>query len=142
LVSPDSQIDLDPQFQAQVMRYHQLLVGGRWLVVMLWWLVLGLPSLWIMRSPLSLLFEHFTWSGLYYSFYFHPLAAIGFSSSIGLTTAVLVWQSRNILVGFALPYRKGLERKVYRIHQQGKSHPLWSWVVEGQGNGKGIGNSQ
>ena len=116
------------------MRYHRLLVGGRWLVVSLWWLVLGLPSLWKMRSPLSLLFDHFTWSGLYYSFYFNPLEAIAFSSSIGLTTAVLVWQSRNILLGFPQSYQKGLERKVFRIRQQGKSHPLWRWVVEGERN--------
>lgn len=114
------------------MRYHRLLVGGRWFVVSLWWLVFGLPSLWAMRSPLLLLLDHFTWSGLYYSLYFHPLAAIGFSSSIGLTTAVLVWQSRNILVGFPRPYQKGLERKVFHIRQQGEHHPLWQWVVAGQ----------
>ncbi|MDJ1173756.1 hypothetical protein [Roseofilum capinflatum] len=134
MTSPDTQIELDPQFQAQVLRYHRLLVGGRWFVVVLWWLVLGFPSLWVMRSPLSLLFDHFTWSGLYYSLYFHPLAAIGFSSSMGLTTAVLVWQSRNILVGFPHPYQKGLERKVCRIRQQGESHPLWHWVIAGQRN--------
>ncbi len=124
-----SSLERDPQFQEQVRRYHTLLVKGRWLVVTGWWLILGIPSVWQLRSPLLLLLNHFTWSGLYYSLYFRPLQAIGLSSSIGLTTAVLVWQSRNILFGWPPRYQQSLERKVYRIRQQGPSHPLWPWVM-------------
>ncbi|MDJ1184083.1 hypothetical protein [Roseofilum casamattae] len=129
-ISPNSPTsESDPEFERQLLRYHQLLVCGRWVTAGVWWLVVGLPSLWNLRSPMLLLLDHFTWSGLYYGLYFRPLSAIGISSSIGLIAAILVWHSRNILFGWPPSYQKFLESKVYRIRQQGKSHPLWSWIA-------------
>jgi len=47
-----------------------------------------------------------------------------------VTTSVLVWQSRNILWGLPLAEQEKLKKQVYRIRQQGSSHPLWKWVCQ------------
>lgn len=118
----------DPIFQAQVQRLHQLTVYGRWLVVGLLWLSVGALSLWSLRSEIALLQEYFTWVAVRYALIYNRLAAIGLGLCIGMTTAVLFWQSRNILLGRSLPEQRRLEQQVRRIRQQGSSHPLWKWV--------------
>lgn len=115
-------------FKVQVQRLHQIAVGGRWLAIGLLWLTVGSLSIWSLRHEISLWQEYFTWVAVRYGMHHNPLPAFGLSLCIGMTTAVLVWQSRNILLGISPQYRKRLELSVCRIRQQGASHPLWKWV--------------
>lgn len=127
---PPFSSDLDPNFKVQVQRLHQLTVYGRWLLVILFWVSLAPISLWGWRYEISLLREHFTWAALRYSIIFNPLPAFGFGTCIAMMTAILVWQSRNILLGISRHEQQRLEQKVRRINQQGASHPLWKWVFK------------
>ena len=124
------QPDLDPTFKAQVQRLHQLTVYGRWLVVVILWITLGSLSLWGWRYELSLLRSHFTWSAVRYGIIFNPWPALGLGLCVSMTTAILVWQSRNILFGLPHEEQQHLEQQVRRIAQQGVSHPLWKWVFK------------
>ncbi|MEB3210238.1 MAG: hypothetical protein VKL39_02740, partial [Leptolyngbyaceae bacterium] len=47
-----------------------------------------------------------------------------------LTLGVLLWQSRNILLGLSDHDVKHLEQRLMHIRKQGKSHPLWSSVCD------------
>nr|WP_199329561.1 hypothetical protein [Coleofasciculus sp. FACHB-1120] len=105
-------------------------VYGRWLVAGLLWITIGPLSLWGLRYPISLLKEYFTWAAVRYGLYYNPLPALGLALCIGMTASVLVWQSRNILLGIPSRERHRLEQQVYRIRQQGQSHPLWKWVCQ------------
>lgn len=117
-------------FQQEVQRLYQLTLYGRWLVVGLLWASLGLISLWSLRSEIALWFDYFTWTAVRYSLAYNRLPAIGLSLCIGATLAVLLWQSRNMLWGIP-PYQvKQLENQVWKIRQQGSSHPLWKWVCQ------------
>ena len=120
--------ELDATFKAQVKRLHQLTVYGRWLVVTFLWLTVAPLSMWGWRYEISLLRSHFTWSAVRYGIVFNRLPFLGFSLCIGVTAAVLVWHSRNILWGLPPDEKKRLEQQVHRICQQGRSHPLWKWV--------------
>ncbi len=128
----NSEPNQDPIFTAQVERLHRLTVYGRWALVSLIWLFVGLPSLWALRADISLMLAKFTWASLRYtlSLYYSPLPTMGLFFCIGITTSVLVWQSRNILFGMPAQERNRLERQVLRIRQQGKSHPLWKWICQ------------
>jgi hypothetical protein len=120
----------DPTFIAQVQRLHRITVYGRWALVGVTWLIVGLPSLWGLRSDIELMLAEFTWASLRYtlSLYYSPLPTIGLIFCISITTAVLVWQSRNILFGMPAEEKNRLEQKLLRIRQQGPSHPLWKWL--------------
>ncbi|MEW6493659.1 MAG: hypothetical protein AB1589_14295 [Cyanobacteriota bacterium] len=122
--------DLDPNFKVQVQRLHQLTVYFRWLFVALLWVSLAPISLWGWRYEISLLREHFTWAALRYSIIFNPLPAFGFGVCVAMMAAILVWQSRNILLGIPQQEQQHLEQQVRRISQQGVSHPLWKWVFK------------
>lgn len=120
----------DAIFKAQVQRLHHLTVAGRWLVVGLLWLTVGSISLWSLRSEIDLLRSHFTWAAVRYSIYYNQVPAFGLGFCVATTTAVLVGQSRNILLGMPPQYQKRLETGVCRIRQQGPTHPLWKWVCQ------------
>jgi hypothetical protein len=125
----DSSVDnSDAYFIQQVARLHQLTVYGRWLFAVCLWLLIAPICLWDLRAEISLWQQYFTWSAVRYGLFFHPFATLGLAFCIGMTVSVLVWQSRNILVGLPQPEKQRLERQVYRIRQQGPSHPLWKWV--------------
>ncbi len=121
---------LDPTFKQQVQRLHYLTVYGRWLFVTLLWSSIGSLSLWGLRSEIALWRQYFTWAAVRYGLYYNPLPTFGLAFCIGMTVAVLVWQSRNILLGLPRPEQRRLEEQVYRIRQQGSSHPLWKWVCQ------------
>ena len=121
--------NLDPTLKNQVQRLHELTVYARWLFVGILWITLGSLSLWGWRYELSLLRSQFTWAALTYGIAYNRLPAMGLGICIGMTTAVLVWQSRNILLGIPPTEQKRLEQQVSRISQQGASHPLWKWVI-------------
>jgi len=122
----------DSTFATQVEKLHRLTVYGRWALVSVIWLFVGLPSLWALRSDIGLMLAKFTWASLRYtlSLYYSPLPTMGLFLCIGMTTSVLVWQSRNILFGMPAAERNRLEKQVLRIRQQGESHPLWKWICK------------
>lgn len=124
--------ELDPTFKTQIQRLYQLTVYGRWLFVGILWVTLAPLSMWNWRYEFSLLRAYFTWSAVRYSIFYNPLPAIGLAICIGMTAAVLVWQSRNLLLGIPALEQRRLEQQVRRIGQQGPSHPLWKWVCKSQ----------
>ncbi|MDZ8224557.1 hypothetical protein [Nostoc sp. ChiVER01] len=118
----------DPSFSQQVQRLHQLTIYGRWLFVGFLWLTIAPVSLWGLRTEIYLWQQYFTWVAVRYGLFYHPLSTFGLTFCIGMTAAVLVWQSRNILFGLPEQEKQRLEKQVYRIRQQGPTHPLWKWV--------------
>lgn len=122
--------NLDPTFKQQVQRLHQLTVYGRWSVVGLLWISVAPLSLWALRSEITLWLQYFTWVAVRYGLYYNPLPTFALALCIGMTVSVLVWQSRNILLGLPRPEQRRLEQQVSRIRQQGPSHPLWKWVCQ------------
>lgn len=130
--SPEENTSLDPTFKQEVERLHLLSVYGRWLMISIVWLTVGLLSLWLLRSVISLLMENFTWAAVRYGVIYNPSPALGLALCLGMTIAVLVWQSRNILFGRPRREQYRLEQQVLRIRKQGPSHPLWHWVCQKQ----------
>ena len=121
---------LDPIFKQQVQKLHYLTVYGRWLVVALLWLTIGSLSLWSLRSEIALWQQYFTWVAVRYGLFYNPLPTFGLALCIGMTVSVLVWQSRNILLGLPQQEQQRLEQQVHKIRQQGPSHPLWKRVCQ------------
>jgi hypothetical protein len=123
-------VELDPTFKQQVQKLHQLIIYGRWLVVGCLWLSIGFLSLWGLRSEIALWQQYFTWVALQYGLYYNPLPTFGLAVCIGMTISVIVWQSRNMLLGLPPRQQKRLEQQVQQIRQQGTSHPLWKWICQ------------
>jgi hypothetical protein len=128
--SGEPQTETDPVLETHLIRLHQLTVYGRWFVVGLFWLLLAPPSLWVFRSEFRLWQDSFTWTAVRFAIAYHPIAAIALSFCIGLTLSVLIWQSRIILFGLSEQQRQYLQKQLFRIKQQGNSHPLWGWVFQ------------
>ncbi|PPS39638.1 hypothetical protein [Chroococcidiopsis sp. TS-821] len=123
-----SEIYRDTTFKQQVEKLHQLTVCGRWLFVGILWLTVGSLSLWGLRGEIALWRQYFTWVAVRYGLYYNPIPTLGLAICIGMTLGVLLWQSRNILLGIPAQEKRRLEQQVNRIRQQGASHPLWKWV--------------
>lgn len=121
---------VDPIFQQQVKRLYRLTVYGRWIFVGLLWVSVGSLSFWGLRSDITLLRQHFTWVGLRYAWMYNLWPRLGIAICVGITAAVLVWQSRNLLLGMPQEEQRRLEQQVFRIRHQGPSHPLWKWVCQ------------
>jgi hypothetical protein len=121
-MSPES------DFTEAVKKLHQLTVYGRWSVVGLCWLTLGARGIWGLRNDIPLWFDYFTWSALRYALAYHPVSTLCLAICIAMTCSVLVWQSRNVLIGLPARERYRLEQKVQKIQTAGKSHPLWKWI--------------
>lgn len=117
------------EFPKQVQRLHQLMVYSRWLLVIFSWLVVTPVVLWQVQDEIALMQSYFTVAALRYALLFNPGCAIALTWCLGITTAVLLWQSSNILFGFSNRYCRHLERQVRRIRKRGKSHLLWRWVI-------------
>ena len=129
--SPSTDVNMassDPAFAQQVQKLHNLTIYGRWLFVSCLWLTIAPFSLWKLRKEILLWRQYFTWVAVRYALYHHPLATLGLASCIGMTAAVLIWHSRNIIFGIPSSELKQLEKKVWQIRQQGESHPLWKWI--------------
>jgi hypothetical protein len=120
--------ELDPAFQAALQRLHQLTVLGRWAVVLGLWLTIGVASLWGLRNNLALWQDYFTWAAVRSALLYRRWSAMGLIVCISMTLSVLLWQSRNILWGLPQIEQQRLRESLLKIHQQGASHPLWSWV--------------
>ncbi len=120
----------DPEFQYELEQLHKLSMHGRWVAVRLMWLFVAPLSLWLMRNDIYLMHDHFTWASLRYSLAFHPMASLGLILCLGLTTSVLLSQSRTVLLGLSNHDLKYLEKRLSRIRKQGKSHPLWNVICD------------
>jgi hypothetical protein len=120
----------DPLFIQQVHKLHRLTVYGRWLFSICSWLVISPFCLWDFRGEISLLLQYFTWVALRYALISHPFSTLGLSFCVAVTTSVLIWQSRNILLGLPLAEKQRLEKQVLHIRQQGSTHPLWKWISQ------------
>ncbi len=124
----DLEASLDPQLVNQMQKLHQLTVYGRWFFVIFLWLSIAPWSLWKLRAEIALGQDYFTWVLVRYTIVYNrlPIFALGFC--VAMTTAVLVWQSRNILFGLPKTEKQRLLQQVIKISQQGKSHPLWKFI--------------
>jgi hypothetical protein len=120
----------DASFRQQVQKLHQLTVYGRWLFVGCVWLTLAPVSLWYLRGELVLWRQYFTWVAVRYGLFYNPLPTLGLAFCMGVTVSTLVWQSRNILWGLPQHEQQRLEKQVFRIRQQGPTHPLWKWICQ------------
>jgi hypothetical protein len=124
------EIELDPIFKNQIDNLYHLNVYGRWLVILTLWLTVGVYSLWGLRYPISLIQEDFTWAAVKYGLIAEPIPALGLYLCVGMLTATLVWQSRNIIWGIHKKEQQRLIQQVGNIRKQGSSHPLWKFVVK------------
>ncbi|MEO6860880.1 MAG: hypothetical protein ABI180_04980 [Microcoleus sp.] len=122
--------EIDHNFQIEVQRLHKLTVYGRWLTVIFLWISVGSLSIWGLRDEIALWLENFTWAAVRYGLYFHRWPTLGLGLCLGMTLAVLTWQSRNRLRGLPQQEKQRLEQQVRRIRQQGPSHFLWKWVCK------------
>jgi hypothetical protein len=120
----------DSELQQQVEKLHRLTVYGRWLLVLGCWLLIGLASLWAFRNDIALIRQYFTWTALRYALAFNYWPSIGLAFCLAITGAVLVWQSRNIILGISPREKLRLEQQVRKIQAKGPRHPLWRWVVK------------
>ncbi|BCL36435.1 hypothetical protein [Nostoc sp. MS1] len=118
----------DPSLTQQVEKLHQLTVYGRWCFVGCLWLTVAPICLWNLRTEIALWQQYFTWVAVRYGLSAHLLSTMGLAFCIGMTAAVLVWQSRNILLGLPKQEQQRLEQQVFKIRQQGPTHPLWKWI--------------
>ncbi|MGF1516029.1 MAG: hypothetical protein ACFB5Z_20350 [Elainellaceae cyanobacterium] len=117
-----------PEFWRQLLRLHELIVWARWLIVGGCCLLIGLPSLWMLRTEVQMLQQYFTWPALRYALAFNPVPTMGLFICVALVFSTLFWQSRNIVLGLSLRETKRLERQLQQINQQGPSHPLWRFL--------------
>jgi hypothetical protein len=127
---PLSSVELDPIFKQQVQKLYNLILYGRWLVVAFLWLSVGSLSLWGLRSEIALWLQYFTWVAVRFALYYNPLPTIGLTVCLVMTISVIVWQSRNILIGLPPEEQRRLEQQVQKIRQQGATHPLWKWICQ------------
>ena len=127
---PLSSVELDPIFKQQVQKLYNLILYGRWLVVAFLWLSVGSLSLWGLRSEIALWLQYFTWVAVKFALYYNPLPTIGLTVCVVMTISVIVWQSRNILLGLPPQEQRRLEQQVQKIRQQGATHPLWKWICQ------------
>lgn len=119
----------NPSYQRQINRLRDSIFRRWWLITSVLWLTIGVGSLWVLREDIKLLHEYFTWTGLRYSLVYNRAAGLCLALCIGLTVALLIAESRHILLGMTQGERERLEKKLHQIHQQGRSHPLWSHIV-------------
>lgn len=87
-----------------------------WLFTLGLWLTVAPACLWGLRRTFHQLRDYFTWSAIRYGLAFNRLAAVGLGLCLGLTVALLVKESRFILLGLTPRERRDLRRAMER-HQ-------------------------
>jgi hypothetical protein len=130
LILKDGCVECNPAFQQQMLRLHHVTVCARWMVTITLWVCIAPICLWNLRSEIALWLDYFTWTAVRFSLIYNPLSALGLLICIGTTVSVLLWQSRNILLGISDRQTRRLKKQLFKIHQQGTSHPLWKWVCK------------
>jgi hypothetical protein len=120
--------ELASPLRREMLRLYQLMVYGRWTVVAVVWLSIGSLCLWNLRDPIALWFDYFTWSAVRSTLVYHRLPSLGLAFCLGITVAVLFWQSRNLLFGLPQREKQQLQQTILQMRHQGESHPLWRWI--------------
>lgn len=120
----------EPILQAQVQRLYRITIYCRLLIALFLWITIGSLSIWSLRREISLWIDHFTWVSVRYALAYNKMPACGLGLCLGITTSILVWQSRHLLWGISSEEQKSLEQKVRQIKHQGPTHPLWKWVIQ------------
>ncbi|MEM7592963.1 MAG: hypothetical protein AAF383_15845 [Cyanobacteria bacterium P01_A01_bin.83] len=120
--------NLQSDFKRKVAKLHRITVYGRWLFVLVSWFTLGLYALWHLKDEIALWFDYFTWAAVYYTFHFNFVPTFCLAFCVGITLSVLIWQSRNIILGLPAQEQRNLVRRVKKIEAEGKKHPLWRWI--------------
>lgn len=114
--------------QEAVQRLHRWEQKRRWLLVFLLWFLLFPLCLLLLRYPIGLLLEYFTWSGVRYGLAFRPIPAAGLILTFLLTLSSLISQWFYRRYGLTSTEVKRLEKRAMRIQAKGQSHPLWHRV--------------
>ncbi len=99
-----------------------------WRVCLALWLTIGLFSLWWVRAEIQTLQQYFTWTAVRFIVVYHRLAAMGLGLCFGLTLALLLSESRQILWGISEGERSRLLSSLEKIYAQGPSHPQWKVI--------------
>ncbi|MEM8501687.1 MAG: hypothetical protein AAF716_00870 [Cyanobacteria bacterium P01_D01_bin.1] len=107
---------------------RQAMMRTWWRTCLSLWLTVGLVSLWWVRDDLIEISEYFTWAAVRSIFLYSRLAGMGIALCVGLTFALLVSESRQILWGMSAEERSRLSAQLDRIHEQGASHPQWNLI--------------
>lgn len=100
---------------------------GRWLVVLMLWLTLGLYSLWGLRQEIPIWLEHLTWASVRYGLGYNPWASFSLVLCIAYTCAVLVWHSQKLLKGWSARETYRFEKEAQKIAQNPR-HWLWYFL--------------
>ncbi len=111
-------------------RLLALQIRVRWGIVGLIWLVLGGPSLWLLRADIRRLLEFFTWAGVKYPLLYQPKVGFCLCVCVAITLTTLMWQCKFEWLGPSAAERRELEKLAASIRQRGPKHFLWSWVME------------
>lgn len=119
---------LEPDLRRAVLRLHGWEQRRRWFLLLLLWLVVVPICLLLLRYPLSLLADYFTWSGLRYGLAFNPKPASGLLVTLLLTLTSLLSQGGYRLFGLSRAEVRRLEKRVLRIRERGRQSPLWQKV--------------
>ncbi|MEO1791351.1 MAG: hypothetical protein AAFR25_03885 [Cyanobacteria bacterium J06629_19] len=107
---------------------RQAMMHTWWWVCLGLWLTVGVLSLWLVRSDLQEIQQYFTWAAVRYMLAYNPVAAVGLGLCFGLTLALLVSESRQILWGISEGEYIRLQSNLEKIHEQGPSHPQWKVI--------------
>ncbi|EDX85307.1 hypothetical protein S7335_3006 [Synechococcus sp. PCC 7335] len=123
-VSNSSQLNRTKELEA----LRRAMMRTWWRICLFLWLTVGLGCLWWVRDDLIEISEYFTWAAVRSIFLYSRLAGIGIALCVGVTFALLVSESRQILWGLSADERSRLGAQLDRIHEQGKSHPQWQLI--------------
>ncbi len=107
---------------------RQAMMRTWWRISLFLWLTVGLGCLWWVRGDLIEISEYFTWAAVRAIFLYNRPAGMGIALCIGVTFALLMSESRQILWGMSADERSRLSAQLDRIHAQGSSHPQWNLI--------------
>ena len=119
----------DLYLKQQIKRLHRLKSIGRWLMVLIVWLVLGGYAYWALQSEIELWQQHLTFVAIRYALAYNLTAALCFFFCVAITIAVAIWQAQRLILGLPRRERDRLEKQVKTIQMRGRRHFLWKWVI-------------
>ncbi len=138
-LSPRSRKPLSREVQKLLETYQNGLYG----LLVLVWLVIGIPSLFALRDHIRRLLEYFTWTAVKYMLFYKPgLASLGLLFCVAVTLYVLLTQSRLEVFGLFESERDSLDFVVSRIQRLRSNHPLRRWLFETKALPSSSGSNQ
>ncbi|MEO1620044.1 MAG: hypothetical protein AAFU53_03315 [Cyanobacteria bacterium J06632_3] len=118
----------DPTTSKELEALRQAMMRSWWLICLGIWLTVGLGCLWWIRRDIVEISEYFTWAAVRSIFLYQRPAGMGLAFCIGLTFALLLSESRQILWGISKDEQARLMVNLEKIHAQGPSHPQWELI--------------